>query len=131
VLVAAHNIVLDFWPSKREKTIEIYQLRTFATVAELGQLTRAAEALHLSQPAITAQIKALEDEVELALFERTSTGMLLTKAGQRLLVRAEKVLAAAQAFKNEAESLSGEVSGKVSVGTVSDPEFIRLGSVRQ
>jgi DNA-binding transcriptional LysR family regulator len=104
-------------------------LRTFATVAELGQLTRAAEALHVSQPAITAQIKALEDEVELALFERTPSGMQLTAAGQRLLVRAEQVLAAAQAFKNEAETLSGEVAGKVSVGTVSDPEFIRLGEL--
>jgi DNA-binding transcriptional LysR family regulator len=98
-----------------------------ATVAELGQLTRAAEVLHVSQPAITAQIKALEDEVGLALFERTPSGMLLTMAGERLLAHAQKVLAATQAFKNEAKALSGEVAGKVSVGTVSDPEFIRLG----
>ena len=58
--------------------MEIYQLRTFATVAELGQLTRAGEALHVSQPAITAQIKALEDELQVGLFARTSSGMLLT-----------------------------------------------------
>ena len=58
--------------------MEIYQLRTFATVAELGQLTRAGEALHVSQPAITAQIKALEDELKVGLFARTSSGMLLT-----------------------------------------------------
>lgn len=109
--------------------MEIYQLRTFATIAELGQLTRAAEALHLSQPAISAQIKALEEEVDVALFERSSSGMVLTMAGQRLLAQAEKVLAAAQAFKNEARALSGEVAGKVSVGTVSDPEFIRLGDL--
>jgi DNA-binding transcriptional LysR family regulator len=81
----------------------------------------------VSQPAITAQIKALEDEVGLALFERTPSGMLLTVAGERLLAHAEKVLAATQAFKNEAKALSGEVAGTVSVGTVSDPEFIRLG----
>jgi len=104
-------------------------LRTFATVAELGQLTRAGEALHVSQPAITAQIKALEDELQLELFERTSSGMLLTRAGESLLDHAEIVLAAAQALKNQAKTLSGLVAGKISVGTVADPEFIRLGEL--
>jgi DNA-binding transcriptional LysR family regulator len=104
-------------------------LRTFATVAELGQLTRAGEVLHVSQPAITAQIKALEDELQLELFERTSSGMLLTRAGERLLGHAENVLAAAQALKNQAKALSGLVAGKISLGTVADPEFIRLGEL--
>ena len=104
-------------------------MRTFATVAELGQLTRAGEALHVSQPAITAQIKALEDELQLELFERTSSGMLLTRAGESLLDHAEIVLAAAQALKNQAKTLSGLVAGKISVGTVADPEFIRLGEL--
>jgi DNA-binding transcriptional LysR family regulator len=112
---------------KRKNSIEIYQLRTFVTVAELGQLTRAGEALHVSQPAITAQIRALEDELQVELFERTSSGMLLTRAGERLLDHAENVLAAAQALKNQAKALSGKVAGKLSLGTVADPEFIRLG----
>ncbi|MGB8600241.1 MAG: LysR family transcriptional regulator, partial [Burkholderiales bacterium] len=113
----------------KEKDIEIYQLRSFVTVAGLGQLTRAAEALHVSQPAITSQIKALEDELQVALFERTSSGMLLTRAGERLLEQAEKILAATQALKNQAKAMSGEVAGKFSLGTVSDPEFIRLGEL--
>ena len=96
-------------------------------MAELGQLTRAAEALHLSQPAITAQIKALEEDLGMALFERTPTGMVLTSAGRRLLAPAQQVLAATQHLRNEAKALFGEVAGIVSVGTVSDPEFIRLG----
>ncbi|MBI5910178.1 MAG: LysR family transcriptional regulator [Betaproteobacteria bacterium] len=107
--------------------MEIYQLRSFVAVAEAGHLTRAAEKLHLSQPAVSAQIKALEDELELALFERTSSGMVLTPAGERLLADAEKVLAAAQAMRNEAKALKGEVAGKVRVGTMSDPGFIRVG----
>jgi len=108
--------------------MELYQLRSFAAVAEVGHLTRAAEKLHISQPALSAQIKALEDELEVALFERTSSGMILTAAGQRLLIEAEKVLAAAQALRSEARSLRGEVSGRASVGTLSDPAYIRLGA---
>jgi DNA-binding transcriptional LysR family regulator len=107
--------------------MELYQLRSFVAVAEAGHLTRAAEKLHVSQPAVSAQIKALEDELELALFERTSSGMVLTPAGERLLADAEKVLAAAQAMRNEAKALKGEVAGKVRVGTMSDPVFIRVG----
>ncbi len=59
--------------------MEIYQLRAFATAARLGNLTRTAEALHLTQPAITAQIKALEEELGVALFERRPGGITLTR----------------------------------------------------
>lgn len=107
--------------------MELYQLRSFSTVAQLGHLTRAAEALHLSQPALSAHIKALEEELEVELFERSPTGMALTPAGQRLLTAAEKTLAAAQALRNEARAIRGTVSGSVTVGTLSDPEFLRLG----
>src|SRR6476659_8049085 len=60
--------------------MELYQLKGFAAVAELGQLTRAAERLHISQPALSAQIKALEDELAVTLFERGAAGMTLTAA---------------------------------------------------
>ena len=48
--------------------MEIYALRAFVTVAELGHLTKASEKLHLSQPALSAQIRALEEKLGLALF---------------------------------------------------------------
>ena len=70
--------------------MELYQLKGFAAVAELGQLTRAAERLHISQPALSAQIKALEDELNVALFERGAAGMTLTAAGRQLLPEAER-----------------------------------------
>jgi len=107
--------------------MDFNRLRSFAAVAETGHLTRAAEKLHISQPALSAQIKALEDELDLTLFERTSTGMTLTAAGRRLLAEADKVLAASQALEAEARALKGTVSGKARVGTLSDPAFIRLG----
>ncbi len=109
--------------------MELYQLRGFVAVAELGNLTRAAERLHLSQPALSAQIKALEDELGVALFDRTSSGMQLTVGGHRLVAEAEKVLAAAQSLAAAARTLKGEVAGRLRIGTVSAPEFIRIGSL--
>src|SRR5437868_4512674 len=107
--------------------MELYQLRSFAAVAELGHLTRAAEKLHISQPALSAQIKALEDELGVALFERTPSGMTLTPAGQRLLPEATKVVIAAGVLSSHAKAFAGETTGRVRVGTLADPQFLRLG----
>lgn len=106
--------------------MELNLVRSFVAVAEAGHLTRAADRLHLSQPAVSAQIKALEAALDLELFARHAHGMALTPAGQRLLGEAQKLLAAAQAFRNEARATKGEVSGVATVGTVSDPQFIRV-----
>ena len=109
--------------------MELYQLRSFAAVAESGHLTRAADRLHISQPALSAQIKALEDELGVPLFERLPSGMVLTPAGRSLLPEAQKVVAAAQVLRSHASAFKGEVAGRVSVGTVSDPDFIRVGDL--
>jgi DNA-binding transcriptional LysR family regulator len=109
--------------------MELYQLRTFAAVAEEGHLTRAAERLHVSQPAVSGQIKALEQEFEVRLFERSPAGMTLTVAGRELLPLAERVLTAADELKKSARRLSGEVAGTLRIGTVSNPESIRLGDL--
>ncbi len=107
--------------------MELYQLRSFAAIAELGQLTRAAEKLHVSQPAVSAQLKALEEKLGLTLFERTATGMVLTAPGARLLKEAERVLAAARDLQNVALSYKGQLAGKASIGTLSDPNLTRIG----
>lgn len=121
-------LVAPFKEQDFRRPMELYQLRSFAAVAEMRHLTRAAEKLHISQPALSAQIRALEDTLGVALFERTPAGMLLTPAGRRLLPAAEKVLAAAQAMRNEARAIKGEIGGIVRVGTVSDPDFIRVAA---
>src|SRR5205085_8990512 len=100
---------------KMPRLMELYQLRSFAAIAETGQLTRAAEKLHVSQPALSAQLKALEEELEFSLFERTPNGMVLTAAGKRLLAGAEHVLAAAQTLHNDARAMRGEIAGKASI----------------
>jgi DNA-binding transcriptional LysR family regulator len=107
--------------------VELYQLRSFIAIVEAGQLTRAAEKLHISQPALSAQLRALEQELDIPLFDRTPNGMVLTPGGKKILKAANKVLAAANALHNEARLVKGKVAGKASIGTLSDPEFIRLG----
>ena len=109
--------------------MELYQLRTFAAVAEEGHLTRAAERLHLSQPAVSGHVKALEQELDVRLFDRASTGMVLTEAGKRLLAHALKVLSAADGVKRAAQQLHDEVAGVLHLGTVADPVDNRLGAV--
>lgn len=72
--------------------MDINQLRAFITVAHTQNLTQAAEKLCLSQPAVSAQIKAIENDVGTALFVRTNNGMQLTRAGEVLLPEAEGLL---------------------------------------
>src|SRR6218665_2061704 len=109
--------------------MEIYQLRAFVTVARIGQLTRAAEALHVTQPAVTGQIKSLEEELGVSLFDRRPGRIALTRAGERLLPEAEKVLEAAGSLMGRARELQGEVSGSLVLGTLGDPDALRLGSL--
>ncbi|HEY6862547.1 MAG TPA: LysR family transcriptional regulator [Burkholderiales bacterium] len=107
--------------------MELYQLRTFAAVADTGHITRAAEKLHLSQPAVSAHIKGLEEELGVRLFERNPGGMLLTRAGRDLRGQAEKVLAEVERLRQLAATLKGDIVGRLRVGTASDPEFVRVG----
>ena len=107
--------------------MDITQLRAFVAVAHEGNLTRAAEQLHVTQPAVSLQIKSLQSSLELQLFNRNSSGMGLTEDGAKLLPYAERVLASFNEFRQGAEALHTTVSGSLAVGTILDPEFTRLG----
>jgi DNA-binding transcriptional LysR family regulator len=107
--------------------MELSQLRAFVAIATVGQLTKAAEKLHLSQPALSGQIKALEETLGLSLFERTSTGMTLTAGGRTLLGEAERILGSIQRLKQTAQHLHGRLAGRLRLGTVLDPATLRLG----
>lgn len=107
--------------------MELYQLRTFVTVAEHGNLTQAAEVLHLSQPAVTAQIKALEEELGLPLFERVAGGVTLTRAGSHLLDEARELLKGARHLKESALALAGETRTRLRLGTILTPGLLCLG----
>lgn len=107
--------------------MELHQLQAFVTIAALGHLTRAAEQLHISQPALSGRIRALEEELGVALFDRTPAGMTLTAAGRELLPLAERSLDAAREVRNRALALHTLVDGRLRIGTITDPDFIRLG----
>jgi DNA-binding transcriptional LysR family regulator len=109
--------------------MELYQLKTFVAIAQEGNLTRAAERVYTSPPAVSAQVKALEDELGVKLFERTPRGMVLTDAGARLLDEAQRTLSSAQRLRSAASQLRGSAHGVVRFGTVSDPVALRLGEV--
>jgi DNA-binding transcriptional LysR family regulator len=103
-------------------------LRAFVAVAREGKVSRAAERLHLSQPAVSLQLKALAESTGLTLFTRTPHGLALTPDGAALLPQAEKALAALADFGQAAQSLHNTVRGRLRIGTILDPEFIRLGA---
>lgn len=107
--------------------MEIHQLKTFVAVAREGSVTRASERLGLSQPAVSAHIKAIEDTLGLALFERTARGMSLTSDGERLLVKAERTLGAHQELIDEAQRIKGRLTGKLRLGTASNSSTEALG----
>lgn len=111
--------------------MEIGQLKTFIAVAEEAHLTRAAERLYTSQPAVSAQLKSLEEELGVALFDRTPKGMRLTAAGEQLLSKARHILQASQDLLSEAQSIQGQVQGELRIGTNSSAEFLKLPQLLQ
>ncbi len=114
---------------RQEPAMELYQLKTFVKVADEGNLTRAAELLFTSQPAISAQIKALEEELGVALFDRSSRGMQLTAKGELLYKQAVETLSAAAKLKSDAQQLQQELVGEVKIGVHTDFDFMRIGAL--
>lgn len=109
--------------------MEIYQLKTFVTIAREGSITRASELLFLSQPAVSAHIKTIEDEIGFLLFERTPRGMSLTDKGATLLIKAEQLLAMHRELMQEARQLKGRAGGKIRLGSNRTPSALLLGKL--
>ena len=96
--------------------LESTRLRTFRVVAEQLSFTHAAERLFLTQPAATLQIKALEEELGLRLFDRTGQQIALTPAGQLLFDYAVRLSDIGAEAEQAMRTLRGEIGGKVSLG---------------
>lgn len=96
--------------------MEIAVLRNFIMVARLGNVTRAAERLHISQPALSKQLKALEAELDRKLFRRGSACMHLTEEGMLLLQRAEDIVAMVDKTVMDFKSLDDVMGGDIYIG---------------
>ena len=93
--------------------METRLLRSFLAVAELGSLTRAAERLHITQPALSRQIQQLESELGAEVFRRTGRGVELTAAGQELEVRARPLVLSLERLADDVLSSAEELRGSV------------------
>ncbi|MFJ4224105.1 LysR family transcriptional regulator [Microbacterium sp. NPDC089695] len=96
--------------------MNLEQLRGFVEVARLGHFTRASEHLHLAQPSLSRQISTLERELGAELFHRARGHINLTAAGEALLPRALRMLAEAEAIREEMGELAGLRRGRVRLG---------------
>lgn len=95
--------------------LELRHLRSLVAIADSGKLATAAERVHLSQSALSHQIRALEDHHGLALFERTRQGLQFTPAGERLLTLARSVLAEVSAAERDLQRMKGETTGELRI----------------
>ena len=96
--------------------LENFRLKVFRTVAEHLSFHKAAEHLFLTQPAVTQQVKALEDELGVRLFDRTPKGVLLTEQGSLLLQYAQKAAALTAEAAEKLASGDGKLSGEFALG---------------
>jgi LysR family transcriptional activator of glutamate synthase operon len=98
--------------------MDLRQLRYLVALANERHFTRAAEREHIAQPALSQQIRRLEDELGLPLVDRTTRQVTITPSGNLLVARARRILAELDAARAELLALTGMESGRVTVGTM-------------
>lgn len=111
--------------------MDFKQLRYFYTIAEQGQITKAANKLHMAQPPLSQQLKKLEEDLGVILFERNGRNMELTQAGKVLYKKAEQILLQLEEMQVEVKETNEGLRGKLSVGIVKScfsnlPDRIRM-----
>ena len=101
---------------KKGGAVDVRQLRYFASVVRHQSLTKAAEALHLAQPALGLQIRKLEDELGVQLLMRHSRGVVPTEAGLHLVERATAILGELEATRQSVKNFSKSLGGRITLG---------------
>ena len=96
----------------------LQELRYVAAVAELKHFGRAAEACHVSQPALSAGVKRLEEELGVVLFERSRRGVLVTPEGKALVAQARRVLGETDRLRELARHHLEPMSGILRLGVI-------------
>ena len=112
-----------------EESVELYQLTSFLEVARCQNLTRAARSLHISQSALSSQIKLLEEELGFPLFSRSSRGMVPTERGRVIESYAAGVITSANQLVSKAREIKGEGLGTVKLGMNTDGGFLKVSKL--
>ena len=94
------------------------ELQYIVAVADTGNFSRAAEAVHVSQPTLSAQVRKLEDTLGVAIFERAPRRVLPTEAGEVLIASARRILAEADQLRDTARALRDPLSGRFRLGAI-------------
>ncbi|PWT87043.1 MAG: LysR family transcriptional regulator [Proteobacteria bacterium] len=105
------------------KQLTIRQLRALAAVQAAGSITSAANQLHVTQPAVTQQLRNLQDLARLPLIQRTGAGIVLTDAGREVRLLSERIEAALLDCEQSLDMLAGRSSGRVSIAAVSTAKY--------
>jgi LysR family transcriptional regulator for metE and metH len=105
----------------RELTLR--QLRALAAVHKHRSVTAAGRQLHLTQPAVTLQLRNLQTLAGLPLIQRSLDGMLLTDAGREVLALAERIESAIMACETSLDMIAGRTAGRISIGAVSTAKY--------
>jgi DNA-binding transcriptional LysR family regulator len=101
--------------------MNLQQLRYVVALAEAKNFTKAAESVFVVQSALSQQIRRFEDELGVALFERTTRSVSLTPAGEALMPLLHRVVAGIEQIKIDAQALSGTVAGRLTIGMMEVP----------
>jgi DNA-binding transcriptional LysR family regulator len=99
-------------------------LKIFTRIAQLGSITKAAEELHLSQPALSIQLRNFQDQFDIPLTEIVGKKLYLTDFGQEILAYAERILDQAGAMDDVVQSYKGQLTGKLKIAVVSTGKYV-------
>lgn len=102
----------------------LHQLRVFLKVAEFQSVTKAAEELYLTQPAVSIQLKKLQDQFDLPLTEIVGRQLYVTDFGHEIAERSRRILDEADAIKYTADRYKGLISGKIKISVVSTGKYV-------
>jgi len=102
----------------------LHQLEIFLTVAQLKSVTKASEALYLTQPAVSIQLKKFQEQFQVPLFEIVSRRIYITEFGEEIAMAAKKILNEVNAINYKALSYQGELAGKLKIAIVSTAKYV-------
>jgi DNA-binding transcriptional LysR family regulator len=111
--------------------MQLNQLKTLMCIADLGSISKAADQLRIAQPALSRQIRMLEAELGVQLFDRHGRGMVITSAGMEVLSRATRIMSEIDSIQGDLAQLDSTLSGRVVIGmppTISGLVTVKLAA---